>query len=297
MSEIKGTCQALAENGLFAMPYDNVWVEQEPTVRMEDAEEDVPQVRICCLARSLKFIDDLRLSEDDRRKLTESIEAGDLSPTGILFRTFLKMRGSKNATDVNWYDLLHTGVMTSELLAAGDSVPHPYKLAGTENPAMAEAAQKAMAQENTFGHRSSDDEVVHLAATAMELGSTLVMRLAAALATSWVDKEEREPGSKLVGTFAKDKAGRKKRKYVKRGSMDYTYVSSFASSMERRTAKGDGRKKALPHLRRGHIHRFWTGSRAPGAERKLVAKFVEATWVNKGDGDAPESKRYKVATT
>ena len=127
----------------------------------------------------------------------------------------------------------------------------------------------------------------------------MLSRLLAALNTFWVDKKDmKQDRPVLMPVVETDSKGRKKRRLKNIANLTpYTKVSSFHESAMRRS-EGSDRKKSIPHIRRGHVHRYWKGPRNDPDKRKLVAKFVEATWVNK-EPDSPDvqdmEKRYKVS--
>ena len=272
--ECKATCEAMAEHGLLKLPYPLVWVEQ---ANLYD-DETRRDARFAVLATGY---DKEQIKTHERYGLPH----GDYA---VVYRSLSFLFDNRT-----WYDTIYTGCI---LVANGKM----ETLTACDYPNMEKCLDR-LAKESKVETDPESSFLNDLCMSAVESGKRLVMNLLAALATSWVDKAETEPkGPVTVSRFFKVKGKAKPKRKVMRvsNSTGYTYVSSFHESAMRRIETA-GRKEILPHLRRGHIHRFWTGPRNDPDRRKLVAKFVEPTWVNaeKNLGMDDVDKRYKVEST
>ena len=272
--ECKATCEAMAEHGLLKLPYPRIWVEQANLCDDETRRD----ARFAVLATGY---DKEQIKANERNGLPLH---GDYA---IVYRSFCFLLDNRA-----WYDTIYAGCI---LVASGKM----ETLTACDYPNLEKLLDRLSRKIKI--ENDSESFLNDLCMSAAESGKRLVMNLLAALATSWVDKAETEPkGPVTVSRFFKVKGKAKpKRKVMRVGnSTGYTYVSSFHESAMRRIETA-GRKEILPHLRRGHIHRFWTGPRNDPDRRKLVAKFVEPTWVNAEKNLRMDDmdKRYKVEST
>ena len=285
--ETWATCTALAESGVLRPPFDSMWIEQE-VIGVEETEiAGVKGVDVVCTV----FLDKLRIKESDteqekQRKsdiLTNSgMENGDI----MILKTYFRVRYSNQ---IHWMDTLATAI---PCFADKD---HAHSLFSVMNyPALRRA--EAVLEGKLWGE---NEEFLEKSGTAK--GVKMLSKLLASLNTSWVDKQElKQKCPVLMPVVETDKKGRKKRRFKHVVNLTpYTKVASFHKSALRRSGGQQGdRKKSIPHIRRGHVHRYWKGPRNDPDKRKLVAKFVEATWVNKEPDlvDVQDAeKRYKVS--
>lgn len=71
---------------------------------------------------------------------------------------------------------------------------------------------------------------------------------------------------------------------VRIGASVKASVQSGASNSQ--SKEHSARDRHRPHMRRGHWHNFWTGSKSAPSERKLVLKWVAPTFIGERD-DTP----------
>lgn len=79
---------------------------------------------------------------------------------------------------------------------------------------------------------------------------------------------------------------------IKKWDVGFRIGASFraqAQSIQRddvQHAPGSATQKR-PHIRRGHWHHFWTGSKKEGSERKLILKWLPPIFVGASDAEMP----------
>ena len=303
--EIFETCKALAQAGLFQLPYPQIWVETYMgfNVLMSAEADYVKTVKdmdsINCVGM---LVTDLRAAING---LQEDLEKSslDLDPSwinvidkpGVVYSVFARIK-TKGA--LRWYDLLHSCVMLEEGMARGEWV---YDTIPLNVPAIIDAIATVYKRstpkwKNTIAKGAS----LHTGITEMceYLGVRLITKFMAALNTSWVTKSEKDPGLRQRPAMSLKRKVKSQLQQVgtkRKVERSYILIDSFNTSMLRAAkASGIARKKVVPHLRRGHIHRFWTGPKSDPDARKLISKFVQPTWINKADDVKPEIKDYRV---
>lgn len=308
--EVVGTCHALAQADLFKPPYRVCWVEMRGEMGIQmtsDGQDNTYDDDHSCIAC---LVADIAAGSDEARKMVAENCGVD---EGIMYRTFAHSRSASTGRMV-WYDLLHSGVMTTatmrDMVDKDGTKGFSTYTVPLDMPNVLRAVNAAY-RESYFEYADggteplNDDATRSMGDVSSYIGGRVVLGFMAAMNTSWVIKERQEPGSAMRASAKLSRNNRRNKREIfnepelrkNRHHQPYILIKSFEDSM-RMAAGGHGseRKKVRPHMRRGHIHRFWTGPRNSD-DRKLISKFVEATFVNMEaphDADAPVGKDYRV---
>lgn len=296
--EVDATCKALAEADLLRLPFDMVWVETGTSFGVHIGTQparygsvsDVPKLDsikgacVGCLAADLATASGLN-----------SVLARDYGgAAGIIAWPYIRNRSLQGR--LTWYDLLHGIVLTDEGVAekgmeSADVFP-------MQMPSILRAVESGYQRQRndwaSLGAINPDLVDTGLSSLSVFLGTRLMATFMAAMNTSWVRKTECDPGNAVPMSA---RLSRKRRSASRRPArhLPYVLIDSFRTSLDRAGAgRGGTRKKMATHMRRGHVHRYWTGPR--DGDRKLVSKFVQAMWINKADAGSAEPKDYRVRT-
>ena len=287
--EVFETCKALAEAGLFRLPYENCWVEVKGSFNMRmshnpkkhNSVETIPATNcLGCMAWDLRTYENM---EDDKIFPDED---------GIVTWVFIRLPSDKG---FRWYDLMYANIMLEKDVAQGQYVSHVIPVA---MPTIIEAVSKAYRDYTPSDWDDNDYTKTHtdFSEAGVYLGTRLITTFITSLNTSWVTKTEKRP----TGNAARASVRMKKKSSLstaldmgrKRSThRSYILIDSFHNSaLATSKGKGSGRRKMIPHMRRGHIHKYWTGPKDIPELRKLVSKFVQPTFVN-----VPKEQREKFA--
>ena len=313
--EIYATCKVLAAADLFRLPYKQVWLESESSsgVKIATNPNDYNSIHQIQTLDNIKggrigvLVEDLRWGLDDLGKNEGArLKEEYIDKQGLTFYTFLRTRTKKG---LRWFDLLHGSVLTQEnmLVKEGfitiDTSPLPI-------PNIVNAVKTAyLTAQNDDGksewqkladlerERVKVDVIDSLSELSCYMGRELVLTFIAALNTSWVKKTKQVPGNEpRVSTRLRRNRKQEVIKNTKKRSRHrpYVLIDSFQNSMQIAARKGmkGNRKPVRPHMRRGHIHRFWKGPKNNPEKRWLISKYVEATWINKADADEGKPQRH-----
>jgi hypothetical protein len=84
---------------------------------------------------------------------------------------------------------------------------------------------------------------------------------------------------------ANKKKGQQKKKTVNKNLVGYRLGNQIKHAKKiylsnKSNSTGTGTSK-VPHIRRGHYHSYWTGSRSEPEKRKLIIKYLPPIYVNK----------------
>ena len=296
MEETLSTANALASANLFYPPYESMWIESTMDLNIKfnwsnyGVESITKNSGFCvgCMVQDTRLI-----SKNTKKQLRDKYLVGNVSPLlknqqnpesiiqstleSILFYPFIRLKDRKSG-QVNWVDLLCLGRLEFKdgELNVVSSKAYPRLLGIVTEDLLAQHDYRVTKQ----------DALDSIRDIVIRIGSNLLCRLLVLLSTSWTVKETVSPPAKLN----KARKRRGKTEYY-----PYTYVRSFKESANLSTRDGTKTgRKTRPHVRRGHIHRFWTGPK--DGDRKLIAKFVEPTFVNVDEGQTLETARkgYKV---
>ena len=321
--EVIGTCKALAESDMLRLPYPVCWIEIPNSFgvrianrRSKEGNEFAQPHPITNDTEGTIAVFAMEFGFDD-----EDIEAeGELgyiekhlgTRQGIFCWTFMRSYSSR-MNRMAWYDMLQGIVMTNNSVLSiaengetmswkAHTIPSPMPKVMRVLDALSNdnknEARRLLSYDNFNGAERPDADNA-IGNMSMLLASRVMTTFLSSLNTSWVLKEERKPHKPLPRREVSRLKTEAEKKGKTRFHRPYVLISSFHSSMVRESRRtGATRKRMVPHLRRGHVHRFWTGPKDNPEKRKLVAKYVQPTWINKAEeyDDGRPSKEYVVQT-
>ncbi len=301
--EVVGTVKVMAEHDLVRLPYGSIWVETPShlniSIGLPDQNGDMTNQpnhlsHIGCYMRDMSVPQNHNdaLGQMIKRKIQEGDGEEELFRDStirdsILYWPFIRVKDKEQSGKFQWVSLLHMGFISRRGLMDVDTENRSFK-DGVISLCPSLLHFLSLHKGNNVWQEKLEQgwDQSEIAKLCMFIGLRLTTFLMVSLKTSWVEKEQVIPPPKL---------NKKRKKQNKPPMRSYIYVSSFKESMKKRAAQSNNTgRKMIPHLRRGHIHRFWTGSKESD-QRKLVPKFVEPTWINTADNKkTPALKAYQI---
>ena len=89
--------------------------------------------------------------------------------------------------------------------------------------------------------------------------------------------------NKKPKTITQNNVGYKMGAAIRLNKKNYVYVDEEGNRINKKN-KGNHKKKS-PHLRMGHYHHYWVGSKDKPEERKLILKYVAPLYINSTEAE------------
>lgn len=96
-------------------------------------------------------------------------------------------------------------------------------------------------------------------------------------------KKNKKNKNKKPKTITQNNVGYKMGAAIRLNKKNYVYVDEEGNRIDKRN-KGNHKKKS-PHLRMGHYHHYWIGSKDKPEERKLILKYVAPLYINSTEAE------------